>query len=117
MHLGVDDLPRGQAVHQDLELALLPRQIDWIRSAGNYLEVRGTGRVVLQRMTLAAAERMLQAEGFVRIHRCALVNGRRIARYRAGRMADELQLEDGTWLKVGGAYRPLVRRRLNRLPS
>jgi hypothetical protein len=86
-------------------LPLLPHQIDWIKAAGNYLEIRASGRLVLQRMTMAAAEELLGGHGFVRIHRSALINRARIVRHVKGKVADEVLLADGTRLKVGGAYR------------
>lgn len=89
-------------------LPLLPRQIDWIKAAGNYLEIRAGDRLMLQRMTMATAEDLLAGEGFVRIHRSALVNRARIVRHARGKVADEVQLADGTWLKVGGAYRARI---------
>jgi hypothetical protein len=91
-------------------LPLLPRQIDWIKAAGNYLEIRSAGGVVLRRMTMGEAESLLAREGFIRIHRSALVNRSRIARVARGKIADQVELADGTWLKVGGAYRPFVAR-------
>jgi hypothetical protein len=89
-------------------LLLLPQQIDWIKAAGNYLEIRSAGGVTLRRMTMAEAESLLAREGFIRIHRSALVNRSRVARIARGKIADEVELADGTWLKVGGAYRPFV---------
>lgn len=86
-------------------LPLLPHQIDWIKAAGNYLEIRAGGRLVLWRMTMASAEELLAGHGFVRIHRSALVNGARIVRHARGKVADDVQLADGTVLRVGGAYR------------
>jgi hypothetical protein len=95
-------------------LPLLPRQIDWIKAAGNYLEFRtADGGVTLRRMTMSEAEVLLAREGFVRIHRSALVNRDKVARLVHGKVADEVKLADGTWLKVGGAYRSHARLRLN----
>jgi hypothetical protein len=104
----------GQKREADIDrLPLLPRQIDWIKAAGNYLEFRSAGGVTLRRMTMAEAESLLDREGFVRIHRSALVNRDRVVRVTHGKLADEIKLADGTWLKVGGAYRPFARLRLN----
>lgn len=89
-------------------LPLLPRQIAWIKSAGNYLEIRSDQATVLCRMTMKQAEQRLAAHGFLRIHRSALVNQRHIASIRAGKLYDEVQLLDGSWLRVGGAFRTRV---------
>ena len=91
-------------------LPLLAPQIDWIRAAGNYLEFHCPAGLVLRRMTIKQAEAALAAQGFVRIHRSLLVNGSRISRLHRGKLADEVELLDGTRLRVGGAYRPQLRR-------
>jgi hypothetical protein len=89
-------------------LPLLPQQIDWIKAAGNYLEFRSGNGITLRRMTMAQAELLLGGEGFIRIHRSALVNREKVVRVARGKIADQIKLADGTWLKVGGAYRPFV---------
>lgn len=83
------------------QIKLLPRQIDWVRAAGNYVEVRAGGRTVVQRASIGALERDLTKHGFVRIHRSLLVRRDRIARVRA----EDVVLIDGTHLKVGKRYR------------
>lgn len=83
------------------EIPLLPRQIDWVRAAGNYVEIRAGGRTIVHRSSISAAERDLAAHGFVRIHRSTLVRRERIARVRP----QDVVLEDGTHLKIGKRYR------------
>ncbi len=107
-HAGAGSRSRSNGEGEAASLPLLPHQIDWIKAAGNYLEIRAGDRLVLQRMTMAAAEALLEDRGFVRIHRSALVNSARIVRHVKGKIADEVQLGDGTWLRVGGAYRARV---------
>jgi hypothetical protein len=80
---------------------LLPRQIDWVRAAGNYVEIRSGSRTVVQRTSIGAIERELAAHGFVRIHRSMLVRRDRIARVRP----QDVVLHDGTHLPVGKRYR------------
>jgi hypothetical protein len=82
-------------------IPLLPQQIDWVRAAGNYVELRANGRTVVQRGSISAAERDLADHGFVRIHRSTLVRRDRIARVRP----HDVILTDGTNLKVGKRYR------------
>src|SRR4051812_19043565 len=53
--------------------------IDWIRAAGNYVEIRIGARSVLRRMTMAQAQEALSEKAFVRVHRSMLVNRTRIA--------------------------------------
>ncbi len=82
-------------------LPLLPRQIDWVRAAGNYVELRAGGRTIVHRSSIGAAERDLAEHGFVRIHRSILVRRDRIARVRP----QDVVLVDGTQLKTGKRYR------------
>jgi hypothetical protein len=82
-------------------LPLLPRQIDWVQAAGNYVELRAAGRTIVHRSSISAAERDLAGHGFVRIHRSILVRRDRIARIRP----QDVVLVDGTQLKIGKRYR------------
>ena len=82
-------------------IPLLPRQIDWVRAAGNYVELRASGRTIVHRGSISATERALAGHGFVRIHRSTLVRRDRIARVRP----NDIILTDGTNLKVGKRYR------------
>lgn len=75
--------------------------IDWVKAAGNYVELIVGGRTVLHRTTLTAAERELGGKGFVRIHRSILVRRDHIERFRG----EDVVLRDGTHLKVGKRYR------------
>lgn len=87
------------------DLPLLPRQIDWIRAAGNYVELRSSGRTVVHRTALSAIERQLSGYGFVRIHRSMLVRRDSIVRIRV----DDVVLTDGTHLRVGKRYRATLK--------
>ena len=83
------------------DLPLLPRQIDWVRAAGNYVELRAAGRTIIHRSSISATEQALAGHDFVRIHRSTLVRRDRIARIRP----QDVVLRDGTHLKVGNRYR------------
>jgi LytTr DNA-binding domain-containing protein len=98
----------------DGDLPLLPRQIDWIRASGNYLEIKAGQRLILHRMTMSTAEQLLRRHNFVRVHRSALINAERVSKHDRGKIADELVLEDGTRLKIGASYRTLVGRKFGR---
>jgi hypothetical protein len=93
--------PIAQRATSTGELPLLPRQIEWVRAAGNYVELRASGRTIVHRSSISAAERDLSGHGFVRIHRSTLVRRDRIARVRPA----DVVLADGTHLKVGKRYR------------
>ena len=98
-----------RAVTAEGALPLLPRQIDWIKAAGNYLEFHCGSALVMRRMTIKQAEAALAGERFIRIHRSLLVNAERIAVLHHGKLADEVELADGVRLRVGGAYRSGLR--------
>lgn len=85
----------------DDPLPLLPRQIEWVQAAGNYIELRADGRTITHRGSIGAAERHLAGHGFIRIHRSTLVRRDRIARVRP----QDVVLVDGTQLRIGKRYR------------
>ena len=91
----------GRGRHGSADVPLLPRQIDWVRAAGNYVELRARGRTVVHRASLSAVEQQLSRHNFIRIHRSMLVRRDLIARVRP----DDVVLADGTHLKVGKRYR------------
>ena len=76
--------------------------IDWVKAAGNYVEIKVGDRTRLLRMTLRQAAEMLPEAGFVQIHRSVIVNRARIARMN-GRQ--RVRMTDGTEFSVGDAYR------------
>ncbi len=95
---------RAKRDADDASAAVLPlatARIDWVRAAGNYIELRSGDRTILHRTTLNAAERALADHGFVRIHRSILVRRDRIERVRTL----DVVLRDGTHLKIGKRFR------------
>ena len=95
-------LRSGVAARQpSAEIPLLPRQIDWVRAAGNYVELRADKRTIVHRSPIGSIERELAGHGFVRIHRSTLDRRDRIARVRT----EDVVLHDGTHLKIGKRYR------------
>ena len=82
-------------------LPLLPRQIEWVRAAGNYIELRVVERTIVHRGSIGAAQRDLAEHGFVRIHRSTLVRRDRIAKVRP----QDVVLVDGALLNHGKIYR------------
>jgi DNA-binding LytR/AlgR family response regulator len=90
-----------------------PGDIDWVKAAGNYLELHAGGRCDLVRGTLKGFAAAGGAGQFVRIHRSMLVNRERVAglvRRPRGRLA--LRLQDGCTLAVGRSFRAEVERAL-----
>lgn len=91
----------GRTRQATADIPLLPGQIDWVRAAGNYVEIRSGERIVVHRASITAAERHLSEHGFVRIHRSTLVRRDRIARVRP----QDVVLHDGTHLAIGKRFR------------
>lgn len=81
-----------------------PAGIEWIKAAGNYVEVRRGGRTLLLRSTMQSLERMLDNSRFVRIHRQVIVNTDYVDTSVRGRSGNVVQLKDGTTFKVGNRY-------------
>jgi hypothetical protein len=98
--LALGRLPLGPP-QRAIEIPLLPRQIDWVSAAGNYVELHGSGRTIIHRSSLSSVEADLAAHGFVRIHRSTLVRRDAVARVRP----NDVVLADGTSLPTGKRYR------------
>jgi two-component system LytT family response regulator len=88
------------------------REVDWISSADNYVELHVGRTVHLLRETLSGVERRLDPEQFVRIRRDAIVNLDRVRSVRAGATGEpEIVLSDSATLRLGRAYRARVTER------
>ena len=86
-------------------------EVDWVRAAGNYIELHARGDQYLVRNTLARAADRLPSPPFLRIHRAVLVNADRIVRIEALTTGEHcVVMRDGTRL-------PLSRRYRRRLPT
>ena len=66
----------------DRVLVLQPEEIDWVESDGDYVRIHAGSDTHFTRMKLAEIERRLAPEGFVRIHRCRIVNLARVKEFR-----------------------------------
>ncbi len=76
-------------------------EIDWIEAADYYVQIHAGGKSYLHRETMTSLERRLDAGLFVRIHRSAIVNRRRIRELRNGRQREAVVvLEGGQAIKV-----------------
>ncbi|HYC03734.1 MAG TPA: LytTR family DNA-binding domain-containing protein [Azospirillaceae bacterium] len=80
-------------------------EIDWVGSAGNYVEVHLPGGALLWRRPLREVEAMLAPHGFLRVHRTALVARDRVLRLEGA----ALLLRCGTRIAVGRNHRSAVR--------
>ena len=104
---------RRPAAPAAADLADIALSADWIEAADNYVEVHVGERVLLLRMTMAAAEERLRSRGFVRIHRRYLVNERRIAAV-LGTNGDRRVRVGGKELPVGSRFAASLPSRLDR---
>ena len=80
--------------------------IDWIESAGNYVNINANGKKHLLRQTMAGLEAQLNPNHFIRIHRSTIININRIL-HLTSMMNGEYQvvLKDGTKLSMSRTYK------------
>jgi len=80
--------------------------IDWIGSAGNYVELHVGKETHLLRQTMTAMENSLDPDRFIRIHRTTIVNIERIKQITTLFKGEyQVQLVDGTRLTLSRGYR------------
>ncbi len=84
---------------------LRTEEIDWIEAADYYVQIHVGGKSYLHRETMMSLERRLGGEQFVRIHRSAIVNRRRIRELSSSRRAAVVVLEGGDTLRVSRSQR------------
>ncbi len=88
-------------------------EIDWVESSGNYVNLHVGERVYPLRETMTAIQRRLEPDGFLRVHRSAIVNLDRvtaIAPYDTGDGA--VHLDGGRQVPVSRRYRKELRARI-----
>ena len=100
--------PRSDADAVQIEEGMppvMPAEIAFASAAGNYVELHYGGRSTVWRQTMRNAERILAADGFVRIHRSFLVPRDGIEAVRSGRKGPvAVALRDGRRLPVSHSY-------------
>jgi DNA-binding LytR/AlgR family response regulator len=105
--------PTFEVATRNGTIELRPCDIDWVKAAGNYLELHVDGGCHLVRRTLKGFAAATAAEPFVRIHRSVVVRRGCVAgvvRLPRGRLA--IRLQDGTTHAVGRSFRADVERAL-----
>ncbi len=76
-------------------------KIDYIEAQDDYVSVKTAGRSYLKEQTLADLDKLLEAKGFVRIHRRYLLNVTRLAKIELAEKDSRLAiLADGTQLPI-----------------
>ncbi|WP_158272149.1 LytR/AlgR family response regulator transcription factor [Marinicauda salina] len=85
-------------------------RIDWVEAEGDYVRLHIGERSWLMRATMAAMEKALDPRLFVRVHRSAIVNARRVAFAGGASTGGKyLRLDTGVEIRIGRAYEPRVR--------
>jgi len=110
--------PRRLAVtvEGDRVVLLQVSDIDWIESAGNYVRLHIGSASHLFRESMAALERKLDPEVFVRIHRSAIVNLDRVRELEPNAYGDYiLRLHTGAELALSRRYRDRISLLLGKL--
>ena len=80
--------------------------IEWIRAAGDYSEIRAAGRLHLADLTIGALERSLPRPTFARVHRSTIVRVDRIVEIRSSGHGDAmLTLASGSEVRLSRRYR------------
>jgi two-component system LytT family response regulator len=79
--------------------------IDWVESAGNYVEIHATGGSHLLRMTMNELEAQLDSSCFARIHRSTIVQINRVREISPTWHDFKVTLRDGTVRKMSRHYR------------
>ncbi len=88
-------------------------EIDWIEAADYYVSLHAGGRTHLLRRSLADLEKELEGRGFCRIHRSAMINLDRLRGLTTDEEGEcQVELTDGTRLRLSRGYRKLVQERL-----
>jgi two-component system, LytTR family, response regulator len=103
---GARPLPRLVAKDHGRFVLLRPEEVDWITSAGDYVEFHTRGRTFLVRQPISELEETLDPHMFVRIHRTTIVNVDRIQEIEPLAQGDfSVKLEGGTLLRLSRSYR------------
>lgn len=103
--------------HQGKIIQILCKEIDWIESQQQYVQLHSQGKSYLYATTLAGLENVL-GEKFLRIHRGYIVNCSAITEIKSlgnGRL--ELILRDNTKLQVSRRKKSTLRRILDHLAA
>jgi two-component system LytT family response regulator len=80
--------------------------VDWIEAADNYVRLHAGPRAYLHRETLAALEKQLDPERFVRIHRSAIVQVDRVIELHSASHGDmDVVLRNGKTLTLSRTFR------------
>lgn len=95
------------------EFLVRVNDIEWIESAGNYVNLHVRGRVYPLRDTMTSISEKLAAQGFQRVHRSAIVNLDQVAEIEAFESGDgQAKLRTDITVPVSRRFRKELRERL-----
>ena len=90
---------------RDGVLTVCPRDVEYVKAAGNYVELATSDRTLLMRMTLQELSEQLRGLGFVRVHRSVLVNALHVRSIRRGpRGRRVVTVRSGAQLPIGRQF-------------
>lgn len=98
----------------DREFLVKVDDIEWMESAGNYVNLYCGGRIYPLRSTLSVLTERLESRGFSRIHRSFAVNHNSIEHIHYLPSGDgEIQLKNGKKLNLSRRYKDAFKQRLS----
>jgi len=89
-------------------LRITTGHVQWIEAQGAYVYLHLIERSYLVRNTIGSLADQLADEGFVRVHKSALVNRSKVLRVNGGAGRLSLMLEGGAEVPIGRKYRNAV---------
>jgi hypothetical protein len=94
------------------EFLVKVNDIDWLEAAGNYVTLHAHGQLYPLRGTMASMEKRLQDQGFLRVHRSAIVNLERVAQIEPTENGEaRVHLNNKTQVPVSRRYRQQLKER------
>lgn len=85
-------------------------EIVWIQAERDYVRLHTGDRSYLYHESLAALERKLDPDSFIRVHRSAILRRQHVRSFRRGQFASlTAVLDDGTEIRVGRTYERIIR--------
>lgn len=96
------DAPHHLAIRDGIRIHMVDRgEIAWVEADGDHVQIHTSEKTYRTRATLSAYERELDADGFLRIHRSALVHPRAIREIQKFYRGDHVAvLHEGTEIRI-----------------
>ncbi|MBN8429319.1 LytTR family transcriptional regulator [Microbulbifer salipaludis] len=90
-------------------------EVDFVKAAGNYVEIHASGKCYIKRSTIKQLTESLSSQHFMRVHRSFIVNLERVAQFcNTDTGAAYLLLAGDEKVNVSKAYKDAVKTRLSR---